>query len=80
MSTTNLRIFFLWHRYHLQLLIHPVILLVEGEVHQFEAVGEFEHGVVGHGAAALTVEAGGVYVDLDFVHHIDVGGAGELAA
>ena len=36
---------------HLQILIHPVIFLVEGEVHQFEAVGEFEHCVVGDCAA-----------------------------
>ena len=43
---------------HLQILFHPVIFLVEDEVHQFEAVGEFEHCVVGDGAAALAVEAG----------------------
>lgn len=65
---------------HIQVLIHPVILLVEGEVHEFEAVGEFEHGVVGDCAAALAMETGGVYVNLDFVHHIDVGGAGEFTA
>ncbi len=47
---------------HIQVLIHPVILLVEGEVHQFEAVGEFEHGVGGDCAAALAMETGGVYV------------------
>ena len=62
---------------HFQILIQPVILLVEGEVHEFEAVGKFEHCVVGDCAAALTVETGGVYVDLDLGHHIDVGGAGE---
>ena len=38
---------------HLQILIHPVIFLVEGEVHQLEAVGEFEHRVVGDGATIL---------------------------
>ena len=36
---------------HLQILIHPVILLVEGEVQKLEAVGEFGHRVVGDGAA-----------------------------
>ena len=65
---------------HLQIIIHPVIFLVEGEVHQFEAVGDLKHGVVGDGAAALAVEAGGVQIDLDLGHHIDVGGAGKLAA
>ena len=80
LSTTNLRIFFLRHRYHLQILIYPIILPVEGEVHQFEAVGELEHGVVGDGTAALAVEAGGVQIDLDLGHHINVGGTGKLAA
>ena len=65
---------------HLQILIHPVIFLVEGEVHQLETVGEFEHRVVGDGAAALTVEAGSVHINLNLGHHIDVGGAGEFAA
>ena len=70
----------LWLLYYLQILIHPVILLVEGKIHQFEAVGELEHGVVGDGAAALAVEAGGVQINLDLGHHINVGGAGKLAA
>ena len=52
---------------HLQILIHPVIFLVKGEVHQFEAVGEFEHGVVGDGAAALAVEAGSLEKLFDFL-------------
>ena len=55
-------------------------ILVEGEVHQFEAVGELEHGVVGDCTAALTVKAGGVHIDLDLGHHVDVGGAGKFAA
>ena len=62
---------------HFQILIQPVILLVEGEVHEFEAVGNLEHGVVGDGTATSAVKSGSVHIDLDFVHHIDVGGAHE---
>ena len=66
----------------LQILIHPIIFLVEGEIHQFEAVSELEHGVVSDGTATSAVKSGSLaklfaYL-LKHVHrHLGIGsGAG----
>ena len=41
-------------------------------------VFEFHVGVAVHSRAALAVQTGGIEIDLDFAHHIDVGLAGQL--
>ena len=61
-----------------QICIHLVGLLVEGDVHQGEVVLDFHIGVAVYGRAAFPVQAGCVQVDLDLAHHIDVGLTGQL--
>ena len=64
--------------YDIEVLVNLVGLLAEGNVHQGEVVFEFHVGVAVHGRAALAVQTGGVEIDLDFAHHIDVGLTGQL--
>lgn len=64
--------------YDIEVLVNLVGLLAEGNVHQGKVVFEFHVGVAVHSRAALAVQSGGVEVDLDLAHHIDVGLAGQL--
>lgn len=65
---------------YLHLRIDLVRLLTERSIDKLEPVFQFHGRVAVDRTAALFVQAGGIEVDLDLGHHVDMGLPGELAA
>lgn len=65
---------------YLHLRIDLVCLLTERSIDELEPVFQLHGRVAVDGTAALLMEAGGIEVDLDLGHHVDMGLPGELAA
>lgn len=65
---------------YFKLPIDLVRLLTERGIDELEPVFQLHGRVAVDGTAAMLVQAGGIEVDLDLRHHVDMGFPGELAA